>query len=81
MSSVYEVRVHGVASVRLVESLCADLDVKADTVLHGVIEDQAALQGLLARISDIGLEIVHVRQVSPWPGPSPEQPGILPPHR
>jgi hypothetical protein len=69
MPSVYEVRVHGVASARLVESLCAGLDVKADTVLHGVIEDQAALHGLLARISDIGLEIVNVQQLSPRAAP------------
>ena len=60
MSSAYEVRVHGIASVRLLESLCADVDMQADTVLHGVIQDQAALHGLLARISDLGLEIIDV---------------------
>jgi hypothetical protein len=64
MSNAYEIRVHGVASVRLLESLCTDLDLKADTVLHGVMKDQAALHGLLARIRDINLEIVDLRQVS-----------------
>ena len=63
MSNGYEVRVHGVASERVLESLCADLDISADTVLYGHIEDQAALHGLLARIRDIGLEIVDVRRL------------------
>jgi hypothetical protein len=79
MSTAYEVRVHGVASARLVESLCADVDMSADTILHGIIEDQAALHGLLARIRDIGLEIADVRQVSYWQGPPPGSLGPTPP--
>ena len=74
MSSAFEVRLHGVASVRLLEPLWADLDIEADTVLHGIIEDQAALHGLLARIRDIGLEIIDVHQVSSWQGPPPAPP-------
>ena len=50
MSSTYEVRLHGAASVRLIESLCIEVDMEADTILRGAIEDQAALHGLLERI-------------------------------
>ena len=64
MSSAYEVRVHGEASARVLESLCADVDMEADTVLQAVVEDQATLHALLAQIRDSGLEIVHVHQVS-----------------
>ena len=64
MSIVYEVRLRGVASTRLLESLCAEVEMQADTVLHGAVQDQAALHGLLARIRDVGLELVDVRQIS-----------------
>ena len=63
MSSTYEVRVHGEASVPLLEALCADVEMAADTVLHAVVEDEAELQVLLARIGNAGLEIVHVHHV------------------
>ena len=64
MSDAYEVRVNGDASVVALESLCADVELEADTVLQAVVENQAALQLLLAHIRDLGLEIVHVRLVS-----------------
>jgi hypothetical protein len=32
-------------------------------VLTGVIEDQAALHGLLDRIQELGLELIEIRQV------------------
>jgi hypothetical protein len=72
--------VRGPASVRLVAPLCAGVDMEADTVLHGAIEDQAALHGLLDRIRDIGLEIVDIRQVSHWHLPL-DQPGSASPLR
>lgn len=34
----------------------------ATTMLIGVLQDQTELHGLLARIADMGLEIVEVRQ-------------------
>lgn len=37
----------------------------AGTVLCGVIVDQAALYGLLARIESLGLELLDVRRVAP----------------
>jgi hypothetical protein len=63
MAHQYEVRVHGVVSARVLESLCAEHEMTADTVLHGAVQDQAALQGLIARISDFGLELIDLRHV------------------
>jgi hypothetical protein len=77
--TAYEVRLHGATSVLLVESLCAEVDMNADTVLYGNVADQAALHGLLARISDLGLEIVDVRQLSRWHDLNLEELGSHPP--
>lgn len=38
------------------------------TTLHAELLDQAALTGLMQRISDLGLEIVNVRRIDPPPG-------------
>lgn len=35
----------------------------AETVISGVIEDQAALQGVIARVQALGLELVEVRRL------------------
>jgi hypothetical protein len=36
-----------------------------ETVLHGDIEDQAALHGLLDRVQALGLELIEVRRLPP----------------
>jgi hypothetical protein len=36
-----------------------------DTVLSGVLTDQAALYGVLAQIEALGLELIEVRRVPP----------------
>ena len=41
------------------------------TTLHAVLLDQAALTGLMLRISGLGLEIIDLRRVDPAPGPWP----------
>ena len=41
-----------------------------DTVLSGVVPDQAALHGILSRIESMGLELVEVRRV-----PTDTEPG------
>jgi hypothetical protein len=64
MSHAYEVQVRGEASVLVIETLSADVEMQADTIIQAVVEDPVALQGLLAQIRDIGLEIVHLRQMS-----------------
>ena len=34
-----------------------------DTVLRGAVEDQEDLHGILARLQDMGLELVEIRQL------------------
>lgn len=59
----FEVRVHGVVPGRVLESLCVDHELRADTVLHGEVQDQAALQGLIARMSDFGLVLIDLHKL------------------
>jgi len=63
----YEIRVRG----RLGETICSafpDLQARPDgddTVLVGVLADQAALYGVLAEIEALGLELIEVRRITP----------------
>jgi hypothetical protein len=65
----YEIRIKG----RLSDSLLAafeglDASVEpAETVLHGPLQNQAALHGLLDRIQSLGLELVEVRRLPETP--------------
>ena len=45
--------------------------VPAETVLTGLVPDQAALLGLLARLQSLGLEVVEVRRVPDLPAVHP----------
>jgi hypothetical protein len=61
----YEIRVKGVVGDPVLGSL-GDLDASvrpAETVLRGVITNQAELHGLLDRIQALGLELIEIRQV------------------
>lgn len=63
--SNYEIRIRGRVGDSILE-LFEDLDATvepAETVLRGVLRDQAALHGLLARIQSLGLELIELRQV------------------
>jgi hypothetical protein len=68
----YEIRVRG----RLTDSLVAAFEgmhasvEPVETVLHGPVEDQAALYGLLDRIQALGLELVEVRRLPDPPAGS-----------
>ncbi len=42
-------------------------EVPAETVLSGVLPDQAALYGVLTRVQSLGLELVEVRRVQDDP--------------
>jgi len=61
----YEIRVGGC----LGDTICSafpDLRIQAraqDTVLSGVLADQAALYGVLAQIEALGLELIEVRRL------------------
>ena len=51
----------------------------ADTVLTGVLTDQAALYGVLARIEALGLELLEIHRLPD--GYRRESPGgVTPPH-
>ena len=68
----YEIRVRG----RLTDSLVAAFEgmhasvEPVETVLHGPVEDQAALYGLLDRIQALGLELVEIRRLPDPPADS-----------
>jgi hypothetical protein len=63
----YEIRVRG----RLGETICSAFpDLRArpdgdDTVLAGLLADQAALYGVLAEIEALALELIEVRRITP----------------
>ncbi len=50
----------------------------AETVISGAVADQAALQGVLARVQALGLELVEVRRL-PGTGAPPGGPPTQPP--
>jgi hypothetical protein len=61
----YEIRVRGRLSDSLVaafEGMNASVE-PVETVLHGPVQDQAALYGLLDRIQALGLELLEVRRL------------------
>jgi hypothetical protein len=62
--ATYELRLRGPLSTRTVD-VFQEMDMRLDTILSGVVPDQAALHGLLERIRDLGLEIIDVHQVDP----------------
>ena len=64
-SSYYEIRVAGVLPPEALldfERLTASVE-PVETVVHGPLQDQAALGGLLARFELFGVQILEVRRV------------------
>lgn len=64
-SSYYEIRVAGVLPAEALLDfgpLTASVE-PVETVVHGPIQDQAALQGLLARLETFGVQVVEVRRL------------------
>jgi hypothetical protein len=65
----YEIRIRGQLTGSLLaafEEMEATLE-PVETVLHGPVQDQAALYGLLDRIQSLGLELVEVRRLPETP--------------
>jgi hypothetical protein len=63
----YELRVKGVLDARW-SAWFEGLQVTSDdreTSIAGPVADQAALHGLLAKIRDLGLELLSVRRLDP----------------
>jgi hypothetical protein len=72
----YEIRIRGRLTPALVarfEGMSSEL-APVDTVLHGPLEDQAALHGVIELIRALGLDLVDVRKL-PAGRPSADQPG------
>jgi hypothetical protein len=67
VNSRYEIRVKGVLDGRWTawfENLQVTSD-GAETVISGLVADQAALHGLLAKVRDLGLFLISVRRLDP----------------
>ena len=64
----YEIRVRGVLDggwLACFEGLRVTSDQHGQTTIAGPVGDQAALHGLLAKIRDLGLELLEVRRTDP----------------
>jgi hypothetical protein len=64
-SSYYEIRVVGVLPSEALldfDRLTASVE-PVETVVHGQLQDQAALQGLLARLEAFGVQVLEVRRL------------------
>ena len=63
-SSYYEIRIAGVLPSEALldfEPLTASVE-PVETVVHGQLRDQAALQGLLVRLEAFGIQLLEVRR-------------------
>jgi hypothetical protein len=75
-SSYYEIRVVGVLPPEALldfEKLDATVE-PVGTLVHGRLQDQAALQGLLARLELLGVQVLEVRRVQHQDSKPSEQP-------
>jgi len=64
-SSYYEIRVSGVLPPEALldfDRLTASVE-PVETVVHGPIRDQAALNGLLARLETFGVQVLEIRRL------------------
>ncbi len=76
---LYEIRIRGVLSDRLLRAF-PDLEAETrggETMLAGVLPDQAALYGVLNQIEALGLKLLEVRYRAPTPAirTGPDDPG------
>ena len=64
----YEIRVRGALDSgwsAWFDGLRVTSDQRGQTTIAGPVADQAALHGLLAKIRDLGLELLEVRRTGP----------------
>jgi hypothetical protein len=64
-SPYYEIRVSGTLPPEALldfDRLSASVE-PVETVVHGPIQDQAALHGLLARLEEIGVQVLEIRRL------------------
>ena len=69
--AVYEIRIKGTLSGDVWTAWFDGMEVSQaannETLLFGIVIDQAALYGILARLRDLGLPLVSVRRIEPDP--------------
>ena len=73
-SSYYEIRVSGVLPPEALldfDRLTASVE-PVETVVHGPIRDQAALNGLLARLEAFGVQVLEIRRLHGQESADPE---------
>src|SRR5579872_1014680 len=73
-SSYYEIRIAGVLPPEALldfDRLSASVE-PVETVVHGQLRDQAALQGLLARLETFGIQVLEVRKLRAGDPPADE---------
>jgi hypothetical protein len=73
----YEIRVRGVLDggwSAWFDGLQVTSDERGQTTIAGPVVDQAALHGLLAKVRDLGLELLAVRRTDPDRPPARPQP-------
>jgi hypothetical protein len=64
----YEIRVRGVLDggwSAWFDGMRVTSDERGQTTIAGLVVDQAALHGLLAKVRDLGLELLEVRRTDP----------------
>jgi hypothetical protein len=64
-TAYYEIRVAGVLPPEALldyERLTASVE-PVETVVHGPLRDQAALQGLLLRLETLGIQVLEIRRL------------------
>jgi hypothetical protein len=79
--SYYEIRVTGILPPEALldfERLNASVE-PVETVLHGPLQDQAALHGLLVRLHAFGVQVLDVRRLHYPAPPDPAPPDPAPP--
>jgi hypothetical protein len=76
----YEIRIKGRLSDSLLaafEGMTATVE-PVETILHGPVEDQSSLHGLLDRLQSLGLELVEIRRLPTSPDEAAAEPGPPP---
>jgi hypothetical protein len=82
-SSYYEIRIAGVLPSEALldfDRLTASVE-PVETVVHGPLQDQAALHGLLARLEAFGIQLLEVRRLHAGEPSAHDGRGSLPPPR
>jgi hypothetical protein len=76
VADVYEIRIRGALTDAVVGELADALRAftPTETVLRGQVVDQAELRGVLARLQELGCELLEARRLSPRSGRNPDSP-------